>query len=84
VAHLTGEREFWSLLLKVSEATLIPRPETELLVELAAAVIARTAASRVLDLGTGSGAIALALALKFPQVQITASDLSREALAVAK
>jgi release factor glutamine methyltransferase len=84
VAHLTGEREFWSLQLKVSDATLIPRPDTELLVERAAAVIARNAASRVLDLGTGSGAIAFALAMKFPQARITASDVSREALEVAE
>ncbi|MDH3713764.1 MAG: peptide chain release factor N(5)-glutamine methyltransferase [Gammaproteobacteria bacterium] len=84
VAHLTGEREFWSLSLQVSEATLIPRPETELLVERAATAIRRNAASRVLDLGTGSGAIALALALKFPRLKITASDASTEALRVAE
>jgi len=84
VAHLTGEREFWSLALKVSDATLIPRPETELLVERAGAVIARSAALRVLDLGTGSGAIALALALKLPHLKITASDVSSDALKVAE
>ena len=84
VAYLTGEREFWSLALKVNDAALIPRPETELLVERAAAMIEQSAASRVLDLGTGSGAIALALALRFPHLAITASDVSAAALSVAE
>lgn len=84
VAYLTGEREFWSLALKVDDAALIPRPETELLVERATTVIERSAASRVLDLGTGSGAIALALALRFPRLAVTASDVSAAALRVAE
>ncbi|MDH3451694.1 MAG: peptide chain release factor N(5)-glutamine methyltransferase, partial [Gammaproteobacteria bacterium] len=67
-----------------SDATLVPRPETELLVERAAAIVTRTAASRLLDLGTGSGAIALALALKIPQLSVTASDISGDALQVAE
>lgn len=83
VAYLTGRQEFWSLSLTVSEATLIPRPETELLVELA---LERTASERpasVLDLGTGSGAIALAIAHERPLARVTAIDSSRPALTVA-
>lgn len=83
VAHLTGEREFWSLNLKVTEATLIPRPDTELLVELALAQKNPTNA-RVVDLGTGTGAIALAMACERPQWQVIAVDKSPEALQVAK
>ena len=83
VAHLTGEREFWRLNLKVTEATLIPRPDTELLVELALAQ-KNPADARVIDLGTGTGAIALAMACERPQWQLTATDKSPEALQVAK
>ena len=83
MAYILGEREFWTLRLKVSPATLIPRPETELLVELALALVAEPAA-RVLDLGTGSGAIALALARERPAWQVTGIDSSAAALAVAE
>jgi release factor glutamine methyltransferase len=83
VAHLTGQREFWSLDLQVSADTLIPRPDTETLVEAALAVIPPGANWRIADLGTGSGAIALAIASERPACQITACDLSVAALEVA-
>lgn len=84
VAHLTGWREFWSLELNVTADTLIPRPETELLVELALARIASDAALAIADLGTGSGAIALALASERPRCRIVATDRSVAALRVAE
>ena len=80
VAHLTGQREFWSLDLQVSADTLIPRPDTETLVEAALALFPPGAAWRVADLGTGSGAIALAIASERPACQVTACDLSVAAL----
>lgn len=83
VAYLTGLREFWSLPLKVNEHTLIPRPETELLVELTLAQKGHFDALSVLDLGTGSGAIALALAAEKPQWQISAIDCNAKALMLA-
>ncbi|MEX2524984.1 MAG: peptide chain release factor N(5)-glutamine methyltransferase [Gammaproteobacteria bacterium] len=83
VAYLTGRREFWSLQCQVNSHTLIPRPETETLVEAALARIPEETALDILDLGTGSGAIALALAGERPACRITATDISREALAVA-
>jgi len=83
VAYLTGTQGFWSLTLKVTPATLIPRPETELLVSLALANLADTPHPHLLDMGTGSGAIALAIASELPLAKITAVDLSSEALAVA-
>ena len=76
VAYLTGQQEFWSLALRVSEDTLIPRPETELLVELALEKIPRDATTLVADIGTGSGAIALAIASERSKTQIHASDSS--------
>lgn len=83
VAYLTGTRGFWGLDLAVTPATLIPRPETELLVELA---LARLPAgdAHVADLGTGSGAIALAIARERPHAAVLATDASVDALAVAR
>lgn len=84
VAYLIGHRGFWTLELEVTPATLIPRPETELLVELALERLPADAPVRMADLGTGSGAIALALASERPQARIIATDASAEALAVAQ
>jgi len=84
VAYITGQRGFWSLDLQVTSATLIPRPETELLVELALARLPAGDACHVLDLGTGSGAIALAIARERPQARIVATDASADALAIAQ
>jgi release factor glutamine methyltransferase len=85
VAYLTGRRGFWSFDLRVTPDTLIPRPETELLVELALARIPSDAQSpRLADLGTGSGAIALALAHERPRARVVAVDLSPGALEVAR
>jgi release factor glutamine methyltransferase len=84
VAYLTGRREFWGLTLQVSPAVLIPRPETETLVELALARLPMDRDLRVLDLGTGSGAIALAIARERPRASILATDVSADALQVAR
>jgi len=84
VAYITGHRGFWSLELEVTPATLIPRPETELLVELALERLPARAPVRVADLGTGSGAIALAIARERPQATVVATDASVDALAVAR
>lgn len=83
LAYLTGVREFWSLPLHVSPAVLVPRPQTELLVERALAVGGAAAASAA-DLGTGCGAVALALASERPQWRIVATDVSAAALEVAR
>ena len=83
VAHIIGEREFWSLPFIVNESTLIPRPDTEILVETALNLDVRFNA-RVLDLGTGTGAIALSLAHEKPKWRITAIDKVPEAVALAK
>ena len=84
VAYLTGMREFWGLPLSVSPAVLIPRPETETLVELALARLPEDREVRVLDLGTGSGAIALAIAQERPRARILGVDVSENALDIAR
>ena len=84
VAYLTGSQGFWTLDLAVSPATLVPRPETELLVERALARIPVNSASHVADLGTGSGAIALAIAKERPHTAVIATDASAAALEVAR
>ncbi|WP_440873777.1 peptide chain release factor N(5)-glutamine methyltransferase [Thalassotalea sp. PLHSN55] len=86
VAYLTGQKEFWSLMFEVSPATLIPRPDTETLIELVLALVEqeKLANGRLLDLGTGTGAIALALASELPNWQVDAVDYSDDAVALAK
>lgn len=84
LAYLTGKREFWSMTLQVSPAVLVPRPETELLIERALTLGDAAAPLKVLDLGTGSGAIALALARERPAWRIIATDRSAEALELAR
>lgn len=83
VAYLVGRRGFWCFDLKVTPATLIPRPETELLVELALARLPTDRVPDIADLGTGSGAIALALAHERPEARVIATDASAAALEVA-
>lgn len=84
VAYLTGHREFFGLDLAVTSAVLVPRPETETLVEAALARLPQDRPLRVLDLGTGSGAVALAIAHARPQAQVVATDASPDALDVAR
>lgn len=84
IAHILGEHGFWSLNLIVTADTLIPRPDTERLVELALEIIPENTEWKILDLGTGTGAIALSLAKEKPACFITATDQSRAALDIAK
>ena len=84
LAYITGRKEFFGLDLQVDARVLVPRPDTETLVEWALAVLATTAAASVLDLGTGSGAIALALKASRPDLTVRATDFSVDALAVAR
>ena len=84
VAYLVGSREFFSLAFAVSPAVLVPRPETEGLVVRAIDLCKAAAAPRIIDVGTGSGAIAVTLAKQLPRAMLMASDISVEALAVAR
>lgn len=84
IAYLTGQREFWSRNFKVSPDVLIPRPDTELLIELSLALLPADRPSKTIDLGTGSGIIAITLAAERPLADIVASDLSAAALAIAR
>ena len=83
VAYIMGEKEFWSMTLAVTRDVLVPRPETELVVERALAHLALGGARRVLDLATGSGAIALAIARERPACQVLGTDVSGAAIALA-
>jgi release factor glutamine methyltransferase len=84
VAYIRGHQEFWSLLLEVTPAVLIPRPETELVVERALSHLDASVAADVADLGTGSGAIALAIASERPAARVAATDMSKPALEIAQ
>lgn len=84
IAYLVGKKEFWSLMLDVKPGVLIPRPETELLVELALKLLPEEQEIQLLELGTGSGAISLALAFERPHWTLFATDISVESIAVAK
>lgn len=84
VAYITGEQEFWSLPFAVDRNVLIPRPETELLVESALRLLSDRPSATVCDLGTGSGCIAVALAHALPRLRVLAVDLSPRALGVAR
>jgi release factor glutamine methyltransferase len=86
VAYITGRKEFWSFVLEVDNSVLIPRPDTEILVEEALNICKERdwTEIKILDIGAGSGAIALALAREIPQAQLTATDISAAALATAR
>jgi release factor glutamine methyltransferase len=83
IAYLTGEKEIWSMSLEVTPDVLIPRPDTETLIELCIERLKSAEAPRILDVGTGTGCIALALAKELPRAKVTAVDVSPKALAVA-
>lgn len=83
IAYICGHQEFWSLLFEVSPAVLIPRPETELVVERALEHLDLESTANIADLGTGSGAIALAIASERPRAQVMAIDASKPALEIA-
>jgi release factor glutamine methyltransferase len=83
IQYITGQQEFYGLLLQVTPAVLVPRPETEHLVEAVLTLLPADGILKIVDIGTGSGAIAIALAIYLPQAEITALDISTEALAVA-
>ncbi|MFV0542941.1 MAG: peptide chain release factor N(5)-glutamine methyltransferase [Marinicella pacifica] len=82
LAYITGEQAFWDVQLKVNEHTLIPRPDTELIIETVLELPIKP--KQILDLGTGSGALAIVLARLFPDSAVTATDISPEALKVAR
>ncbi|MEQ1557317.1 MAG: peptide chain release factor N(5)-glutamine methyltransferase [Methyloglobulus sp.] len=84
IAYITGHKEFWSRDFLVSPDVLIPRPDTELLVELSLALIPKNQPTKIIDLGTGSGIIAITLATECPYAQIIATDMSEAALHIAK
>lgn len=84
VAYILGEKEFYGRMFKVTPDVLIPRPETELLVEIALKCLPNERPARILDIGTGSGCIALSLALERPDCSVTAVDLSARALTIAQ
>lgn len=84
VAYITGRREFWSMEFEVGPSVLIPRPDTETLVEVALELARARGATKIADVGTGSGCIALALAKELPEAEVCAFDVSASALAIAK
>lgn len=84
IAYITGNREFWSRDFQVTPDVLIPRPDTELLIELSLDLIPRDKPARIIDLGTGSGIIAITLAAERPLAQISATDFSLTALQIAR
>jgi len=84
IAYITGTKDFWSLTLKTNPSTLIPRPETELLVENALAFLENKDDAKILDLGTGTGAIGLAIASEKPYSQVVASDFQIDAVKLTK
>jgi release factor glutamine methyltransferase len=83
VAYILGRKEFWSLEFEVSPAVLIPRPDTETVVELALAALKKTPPARILDLGTGSGCLLISLLTEFPHASGTGLDISPDALGLA-
>ncbi len=84
IAYIIGNREFWSRNFKVNNQVLIPRPDTELLIELSLCILADTHKASIIDLGTGSGIISITLAAERPDIHVIATDLSSQALTIAK